>query len=148
MNDTVSTSNYSAPKWFIILAVVMALWNLMGVMAFIAQMAMTAEQITALPEHEQRLYQDIPLWVNIAFGSAVIGGALGCIALALKKSIALPLLVISLVAVIVQMFHAFFIANAFEVYGPSGMIMPIMVILIAASLAWLANHAKSTGWIS
>ena len=147
MNDTIHTSNTSAPKWFLILAVILAIWNLMGVMAFIIQMTMTAEQIAALPEKEQMLYQDIPLWVNIAFGCAVFGGALGCIALLFKKAIALPILLISLAGVIVQMFHAFVIANSFEVYGPGGTIMPIMVIIIAVYLVWLANSAKTKGWL-
>jgi hypothetical protein len=148
MNDRIHTSNHSAPKWFIILAVVMAIWNLMGVMAFVMQMLMSAEQIALLPEKEQLLYQNIPLWVNIAFACAVLGGALGCIALALKKAIALPILWISLIGVLVQMFHAFFMANAFEIYGPGGTIMPIMVILVAVFLVWLANNAKGKGWLS
>jgi hypothetical protein len=144
MND----ANNMAPKWLVILAVVMAIWNLMGVMAFIMQITMTVEQIAALPEKEQMLYQDIPLWVNIAFGCAVFGGSLGCIALAFKKAIALPILFISLAGVLVQMCHAFFIAHAFEVYGPSGSIMPIMVFSIALYLVWLANNAKTKGWLT
>ncbi|WP_299077450.1 hypothetical protein [uncultured Paraglaciecola sp.] len=148
MNDTINNSGISAPKWFLILAVVMVIWNLLGVMAFVMQMLMTPEQIAALPDKEQMLYQDIPLWVNIAFGCAVIGGALGCIALTLKKAIALPILVISLAGVSVQMFHAFFMAKTFEIYGPGAMVMPIMVIVIAIYLVWLANSAKSKGWIA
>jgi hypothetical protein len=148
MNDTVNNSNNAAPKWFLVLAIVLAVWNLMGVMAFFMQVTMTAEQIAALPEKEQMLYQDIPLWVNIAFGCAVFGGALGCIALALKKAVALPILFISLAGVIVQMFHSFVIANSFEVYGPGGAIMPVMVMLIAIYLVWLANNAKAKGWLA
>lgn len=148
MNDTMQESNATAPKWFVILALVLVIWNLMGVMAFITQMTMTVEQIAALPEKEQLLYQDIPLWVNIAFGCAVFGGALGCITLGLKKAIALPILVISLAGVIVQMFHAFVIANSFEVYGPGGTIMPMIVIVIALCLVWLANNAKAKGWLT
>jgi hypothetical protein len=148
MND----ANTMAPKWFVILAVLMAIWNLMGVMAFIMQITiqitMTAEQIAALPEKEQILYQDIPIWVNIAFGCAVFGGLLGCIALAFKKAIALPILFISLAGVFVQMFHSFFIANAFEEYGPGGAVMPMMVIIIASFLVWLANNAKTKGWLA
>ena len=148
MNEAANNSNTSAPKWFVFLVIVLAIWNLMGVMAFVMQITMTAEQIAALPQKEQMLYQDIPLWVNIAFGCAVFGGALGCIALVLKKAIALPILFISLAGVIVQMFHAFIIANSFEVYGPGGTIMPIMVVAIALYLIWLANNAKAKGWIS
>ena len=148
MNDTVTTSNSTAPKWFVILTIVLTIWNLLGVMAFVMQMAMTAEQIAALPEKEQMLYQDIPLWVNIAFGCAVFGGALGCIALVFKKAAALPILCISLAGVLVQMFHSFFIANSFEVYGPGAMVMPIMVIILAMYLVWLANNAKAKGWLA
>lgn len=148
MNVTMNNSNPTAPKWFVILVIVMAIWNLMGVMAFIIQMLMTAEQIATLPEKEQLLYQDIPLWVNIAFGCAVFGGTLGCIALFLKKTIALPILFISLAGALVQMFHSFFIANAFEVFGPGGTIMPIIVIIIAVYLVWLANNAKTNGWLA
>jgi hypothetical protein len=148
MNDTVNNSNSSTPKWFVILAIVLAIWNLLGVMAFIMQITMTAEQISALPSKEQMLYQDIPLWVNIAFGCAVFGGALGCIALAFKKAIALPILFISLAGVLVQMFHSFFIADSFEIYGPGGTIMPIMVIVVAFYLVWLANNAKAKGWLA
>lgn len=148
MNDATNNSNTTAPKWFVFLVIVLAIWNLMGVMAFVMQMTMTAEQIAALPEKEQMLYQDIPLWVNIAFGCAVFGGALGCIALVLKKAIALPILFISLAGVIVQMFHAFVIANSFEVYGPGGTIMPIMVVVVALYLVWLANNAKVKGWLA
>jgi len=148
MNDTMNNSNTTAPKWFVILVIVMAIWNLMGVMAFIMQMLMTAEQIAALPEKEQLLYQDIPRWVNIAFGCAVFGGTLGCIALFFKKNIALPILFISLAGALVQMIHSFFIANAFEVYGLGGTIMPIIVIIIAVYLVWLANNAKTNGWLA
>lgn len=148
MNDVTNNPNTTAPKWFVFLVIVLAIWNLMGVMAFVMQMTMTAEQIAALPEKEQMLYQDIPLWVNIAFGCAVFGGALGCIALVLKKAIALPILFISLAGVIVQMFHAFVIANSFEVYGPGGTIMPIMVVVVALYLVWLANNAKAKSWLS
>lgn len=148
MNDVVNNSNTATPKWFVILAVVLAIWNLMGVIAFFMQMAMTGEQIAVLPVKEQMLYQDIPVWVNIAFGCGVFGGALGCIALAFKKAIALPILGISLVGVLVQMFHAFVIVNSFEVYGPGGAIMPIMVVVVAFYLVWLANNAKNKNWIT
>jgi hypothetical protein len=148
MNDTINNAPTTAPKWFVILAVVLVIWNLMGVMAFIMQMTMTAEQISALPAKEQMMYQGIPLWVNIAFGCAVFGGALGCIALVLKKSIALPILLVSLIGVLVQMYHSFFIANSIEVYGPGSTIMPSMVVIIAIFLVWLANNAKAKGWIS
>ena len=91
--------------------------------------------------------QDIPLWVNIAFGCAVTGGVLGCVALAFKKVIALPILIISLLGILVQIYYSFITVDAFDVYGPGGTIMPMMVLIIALYLVWLANSAKAKGWI-
>jgi hypothetical protein len=65
----------------------------------------------------------------------------------LKKAIALPILIISLLGVLVQMYHSFIIADAFDVYGPGGTIMPIMVIIVALYSVWLTNNAKAKGWI-
>jgi len=68
--------------------------------------------------------------------------------LLLKKSIAYWLCVVSLVGVITQMIHSFFISNSFEVFGPGGLIMPIMVLVIAVALVWLSKKAKKEQWLT
>jgi len=73
---------------------------------------------------------------------------LGSAALFIRKAFALVLFIISLMAVAVQMFHSFFISNSFEVFGPGGLIMPVMVVTIAIALIGLANMAKTKQWIS
>ena len=138
----------TAPKWFIITAALAFIWNLMGVMAFISHMMITPEMIAELPQAEQDLYNSTPLWATIAFACAVFGGALGTLTLLLKKTMAEPLLLLSLVGVIIQMFHSFVISNSFEVYGPGGAIMPAMVVIIAIALLRLASKAKVNGWLS
>lgn len=138
----------NAPKWFSIVAIILLIWNLLGVMAFIMQMMMTPEDIAALPQAEQELYANVPTWAIVAFACAVFGGALGCLLLVLKKSSALYLLVLSVLGVCVQMYHSFFISNSIEVYGPGGMIMPVMVIVIAFALVWLCRKATAEKWIS
>ncbi|KGJ95787.1 hypothetical protein [Thalassotalea sp. ND16A] len=136
------------PNWFTVVAVMALIWNLMGVMAFISGQTMTAEQLAALSEAEQNLHQTTPLWATIAFACAVFCGALGCLFLALKKAVAKNLLMVSLGAIIVQMFHAFFISNSYEVFGPGGAVMPVMVIIIAFLLVMLSNKAVKQGWIN
>ncbi|MCW8834501.1 MAG: hypothetical protein OQK09_15520 [Colwellia sp.] len=117
-------------------------------MAFIGQMMMTPEMMAELPKAEQELYASVPLWATIAFACAVFGGALGSLALLLKKSLAQPLLIVSLAGVTVQMFHSFVISNSFEVFGPGGAIMPVMVVIIAIALVRLADKAKTNGWLN
>jgi len=143
MNDSINV-----PGWFIIVAVLAVLWEAMGVMAFIQTITMTADDLFALSVAEQTLYNTTPDWANAAFAIAVFSGLIGALLLVFKKSIALPFLVLSLLAVLVQMYNAFFIMDSFAVFGPGGVIMPIMVIVIAILLIWLAHFAKSKQWIT
>jgi len=142
------SNSTKAPKWFLIVGVVALIWNLLGVFAYIMQQTMSPEDIAALSDAERTLRDATPAWASAAFAIAVHGGALGCLALVFKKSWALPLLMLSLAAVLVQMVHAFFISNSIEVFGPGGMIMPVMILVIAVYLVFLARSAKEKGWIS
>ena len=81
-----------------------------------------------------------------AFAIAVWGGALGSLALLLRKRWARAVLLISLIGIIVQMTHSFFFSNNFEVYGPDKMIMPIMVIVFGVLLVLFARMAINRNW--
>jgi hypothetical protein len=48
----------------------------------------------------------------------------------------------------VQMIHSFFISNSFEVYGPGGLAMPIMVLVFGAGLIWFSRKAETSGWLN
>lgn len=142
-----TTSNKPGAAFWII-AVIALIWNIMGVMAYLGQAYMTDDERTLLPEAEQALYSDIPAWVTAAFAFAVFGGLLGALALLLRKKWATPLFIISLLGIIVQMIYNFFMSNAMDVYGPGGMIMPVLVLLIGFFLVWYSKKATANGWLN
>ncbi|MCB0278542.1 MAG: hypothetical protein KDD94_03520 [Calditrichaeota bacterium] len=119
----------------------------MGVLAFVGQMMMGPEQLNELPEAQRMIIENTPVWATIAFAVAVFGGFIGSIFLMMKKSLAFELFAASMLGILVQMFHSFFLANSIEVYGPGGMIMPVLVLLIGVYLVWLANTGKTAGWL-
>ncbi len=143
-----SESTNKPSKGFWIISIIALIWNLMGVFAYLAQVNMSDEIIAALPEAERALYDNVPAWVTGAFAIAVFGGALGCILLLLRKKLATSVLIISLIGIIAQMIYNFGISKAAEVYGPGGMVMPAMVVLIGAFLVWYAKQATAKGWLS
>lgn len=140
--------NVKSPAWFMIAAAIFLVWNLFGVMAYIMQVTMSPDAIAALPDEERLLIETTPAWATAAFAVAVNGGALGCLLLLLKRSLAGFFLQLSLAGVLVQMFHSFFMSQSYEVYGPGGMAMPVMIIAVAIYLVILAAIAKSNGWTS
>ncbi len=141
-------SAVKVPVWFWILVVVCLIWNALGVMAYFAQVSTTPEMLAAMPAAERQLFESNPAWATAAFALAVFGGALGCLALLFRQGWALWLLVLSLLGVLVQMAHAFFISKSYEVYGPGAVVMPVMVIVVAVVLVWLARMARCRHWIS
>jgi hypothetical protein len=136
------------PSWFKAVAITALIWNLLGVLAFALQMMITPEILAGLPAAERELYVNIPLWVTISFAVAVFSGSFGSLFLLLKKPLATPLLILSLIGVFVQNFHSFFMSNALEVNGPVGIIMPAVVILFGIYLIILSKKAQSHGWFS
>tara|TARA_R110000868_G_scaffold72823_4_gene211716 strand:+ start:4613 stop:5050 length:438 start_codon:yes stop_codon:yes gene_type:complete len=136
------------PSWFWTVSIVALIWNIMGVMAYLAQAFMTNETLMDLPEAEQALYTNVPAWATAAFAIAVWFGALGCLLLILRKKIAKMVLLISLIGIIVQMIYNVFMSKSMEVYGPGGAIMPIMVMVIGIFLIWFSQKSITKGWIS
>jgi small-conductance mechanosensitive channel len=145
MNDEATTS---VPKMIYWISGAALVWNLLGVAAYVGQVTMSPEDLAALPEAQRALYENVPTWVTSAFAIAVNAGALGCLLLVLRKALALPVLIVSLVAVLVQMYHSFFMSNAMEVMGVAAVIGPAFVIIIGIYLVWFANDSKSKGWIT
>ncbi|MDA0678706.1 MAG: hypothetical protein O3A13_01330 [Proteobacteria bacterium] len=141
-------SSGGVPKSFYWIAGVALIWDLLGVGAYVSQVTMSPDVLNAMPDAERALYENVPAWATAAFAIAVNGGVLGSLLLLLRKAFATPVLIISFVGIIVQMYHSLFVVRSIEVYGPGGMIMPVMVIGIAAFLIWYSMNAKKKGWLS
>jgi hypothetical protein len=141
------TSANTPAIWFWIISAIALLWNLMGVMAYIAQVTMSTETLQALPENERALYESAPAWATAAFAIAVWGGTLGSILLLMRRKWATAVLIVSFIGIVVQMIHSFFISNSFEVYGPGGLVMPVMILVFGAGLIWLSRKATANGWL-
>jgi len=137
------------PTWFWVVSVLALIWNLMGLGAFFSDVVlMTSERLAQMTPEMQNAYVTTPSWASVAFGVAVICGVLGSIGLLLKQDWAAPVYAISLLGVLVQMFYAYVISNSYEVFGPGGMIMPIMVLIIAILLVWFAHRSTMKGWLT
>lgn len=134
------------PAWFLLLAVLGLAWNLAGVVSFLSDMMLPEARLAAMPEAQRALYLSTPTWALIAYGVAVFAGSLGCLALLLRRNFAVPLLLLSLLAVLAQMFHAWFVTRAAAPQDPAGMLAPALVIVVAAGLLVLAVQARNQCW--
>ncbi len=136
----------SRPTWFWVVSVIALLWYLMDMSAFFMRVSMTDDAINAMPENQQGMFR-MPFWVNVVFAGEVFGGTLGCLGLLLRKKWALPLLVVSILGVLSQTFHIWFLSDAIKVMGAMAVVMPLVAILIGAGMILLAKSALSKHWL-
>jgi len=136
------------PGWFKVVAILAVLWNLLGCLAFAADLRLSPEEVAKLPEAQQALYAARPAWAVAATGTAVIGGVLGSLGLLLRRKWALPVLVLSLLGILVQDFGLFVLADGATLAGPVAVVMQAFVLVIGVALVWLARRATVRGWLA
>lgn len=141
--DTVSVR----PKSFWIIAIAALLWNLLGVAMFCLQVTLSPETMAAMPAEQRQVYEATPSWLNIAFAAAVFGGVLGALGLLLKKRWAVTFFLVSLLALLVQVVGTYAVTPAWQAYGPAGLGMPVLLIVIALLLWVYARKATIRGWL-
>ena len=139
-----STSNKPTSAFWII-GIVALLWNLMGASAYLQQAYMTAEKLATLTSEQSALFENTPAWVTAAFALAVFGGTLGCILLLLRKKLSSFLFVISFISLLGQIIYIVFMSNTLDVYGITGIIMPLLAIPVAAFLIWYSKKMERQG---
>ncbi len=136
------------PVWFFVIAVLAAAWNGLGVVAFVAEMMQTPEQLAQLSEAQRTLYASKPAWVTAAFAIAVFGGLLGSLSLLAKKKLATPLFIASLLGLIGQNSYYFLIAKVQETMPTNSFIMPAIVFVIAIALLFFSRSSANKGWLT
>ena len=135
-----------APTRFWIVSVLALLWNLLGFMAFVAQLVTKPEDMSSDTAF-QELMKELPSWYFVVFGIAVIFGSLGCVGLLMKAKWALPVFVVSLGGILGQQYYSYFMSNTLEVVGFAGTIFPTIVLLIAISLIFFSRSSIEKGWL-
>jgi len=138
----------SRPVSYWVIAVLALLWNLLGVAMFCITLLATPEQLAAMPVEQRRILDATPGWMQVAYGVAVFGGVLGAIGLLLRRRWAATFFLLSLVGLVVQVLGAFLATPAWEVLGPSGLVMPIVLLVIALFLLSYSRRAAARGWLS
>lgn len=143
MNDMIASR---PPVWFRIIAAVAVLWNLFGVWQYLSYVGVVP-LMRPLTADEAALIAGAPVWYTAAFAIAVFAGTLGALGLVMARRWARPALVVSLVALIVQFGWWSLLSGAAEVLGPSVHAAPVVIILVAILLVWLATTGARRGWL-
>jgi hypothetical protein len=137
MND----KNVERVRWsFWLIGFATLVWNAMGCINYLMQT--DSDALSRYHETARTLIESSPVWATGAFAIAVFGGALGCLLLLFRKSVAHYLYVASLLGVIVTNIHTFTAGGSMEIWVGS-----LMSLVVAAFLIWYSKWVASKGWI-
>ena len=140
-----ASSSRSPPTWFRIVALLAVLWNAFGVAMYLSSVGIFRDPMAGLTEAERAAASSIPSWITGPFAIGTFAGLLGSLGLALRMDWAVPLFIVSLVALLVLEGWIVFFSGALEIFGIA---VPIMVSAGAILLGWVAVHARQRGWLS
>ena len=137
----------SVPLWFWVIAVVALLWNIMGCVILMSEVFAQEAMMESMTEEQKEWSRSTPSWIYFVFAISVSAGVAGSICLLMRKRLSVLLFTISFVAVLIQMVYTMLIAGGLQVMGPSGAVMPSVVIML--SIAWLlfSLYVKGKGWL-
>ncbi len=134
------------PLWYWAIAAVALLWNLLGCVMFATELFAQEAMMESMSEEQKEWARSFPPWIYFVYGLAVSTGVVGSIGLFMRKRWTIALFAVCLAAVIVQMGYTMLIAGGLKAMGPSGLVMPSVVITLAAALLWFSLFARNRSW--
>lgn len=134
----------SGKRYWVVAGLLMA-WSVMGDAAYLSQVTADLKALARTDPATARAFAQMPQWAWGAYAIAVWVGTLGSAALLLRRKIALPLYVVSLVAVLVQFAWTFAGSSVIAEKGASAAVFPLVIIGLAVFAVWFAARAKRDG---
>jgi hypothetical protein len=129
--------NGKPPTSFYIIGVVFLVWNIIGFMFYLQHAMMTPETVPEGVDATMLAFMEAtPVWATSAYAIAVNLGMLASIMLLLRKSIAMPLYVVSLAGALVLDFDSFVLRDVVSIWGGGAYIVPSAVIIIGVVEIW------------
>jgi len=135
--------NGSTPMTHWLVSGAALIWNLFGFMVYLMQVRATPEQMAQQYNAAEIAFLDaIPVWATSANAIAVTAGVLASLLLLFRKSLALPLFVVSLLALLVQDLYAFVLVDVVDAFGMLPVYIHGTVLVIAVALILYTRGAK------
>ena len=129
---------------FWVIGAVALVWNAMGVLNLIMQM--NPDVLATYPESHQTIVANQTGWIAASVTVAIIGGAIGCVLLLLRKAGAVYLFYASLIGTIIVVAHT--LSLPIELSSSDVVLIVVMPVVVAALLAWYSRWTAMRGWIT
>ena len=143
-DESAPVETSTTPAWFWLVAIAALLFE--GAGAYLFTNSLTLDPAT-LPLDQRAVFEATPQWMTIAWAIAIGSGLLGAVGLLLRRRLAEPLLLISLVAVAAQFSGIFLVRQLRELTPEDHLMVPIVILLLAYGFWQTSKLARGKGWL-
>lgn len=142
--DEEMTHTQDIPAWFWICATVALLFEAFGCYMYLVQVMMDH---ASMPLDQRAMWDATPTWIIAAYAVAVWVGVIGALLLLMRRRLAVPFLLVSLVAVVVQFSGLFLVPQLRQTVPDTALVVPIALIVSCYLIFLLARLAGKRGWL-
>jgi hypothetical protein len=131
-------------RWFTPAAIATTLWMALGCASYLYNVSVDSAD---LPADQRLMMEAVPAWMVFFFAVAVWVGLAGAVALLLRRRLAEPLLLVSLVAAAIQFSGYLLVRQLRDSMSSDQLLFPIVVVLLGWTIYWFARHSRMRGWL-
>lgn len=122
------------------------LWSAMGVLSFMLTQMNVEAVMSQFPPEQRAYFASFPLWIDACWAINVFAGVAGCLLLLLKKRLAFPVLLASLIGSTVSTLGGVFLLGGMQVMRETGdLTLTFVPIVVGAFLALYARAMSRKG---
>lgn len=132
------------PGWFTPAAIAAVAWEVLGCVMYLMQVRVDP---AALPADQRAVWDATPAWMTGAYALAVWVGLAGAVALLMRRRVADPLLLVSLVAVTAQFSGLLWVPSLRDLVSSDMLLLPFVIVAVCAVIWSFARKARLRGWL-
>ncbi|MFL6752593.1 MAG: hypothetical protein ACJ8FL_05140 [Sphingomicrobium sp.] len=130
--------------WFMPAAIASLLFMGLGCVSYLMHVLTDPN---SLPLDQRAAFLAEPAWVTGAYAVAVWVGLAGSVLLVMKRKIAVPALLLSLVAVLVWLAGLVLVTPLRENMSANDLLVALVVTALTWTIFWFARHSAQRKWL-
>jgi putative Mn2+ efflux pump MntP len=130
--------------WYMPAAIASLLFMALGCIMYLMQVLADPAQMAL---DQRAAYEALPAWVIGAQAIAVWVGAAGALLLVLRKKLAEPLLLVSVIAVLVWLAGMMLTTQVRENMSANDLLVAIVIVALTWTIFWFARHSRQRQWL-
>jgi len=130
--------------WFKLAAIASVIFMAIGCAGYLASVLTDP---SSLPVDQRNLMEARPIWMIAAYAVAVWVGLAGSVLLLMRRKLAEPLLLVSLVTAVLTFLPYAVVPVVSDLVTTNDIAVAVVVLAITWTIYWFARHSRQRGWL-